>query len=452
MASVAIIGGGISGLTTAYFLKQAGLQITIFEASERIGGKIHSERIDGYLIEHGPNSLQTATPLLNQIIEEAGLGPHQLYAAPAAKKRFVVRKGVPEALPMSPPGLLTTNLFSLKSKLKLLGEPFAGKPEIDDESVAAFVKRRLGQEILDYAVDPFVSGIFAGNPETLSIKHAFPRLHQLESAHGSLLKGMLAGGKQKKKAADTPRPKRRIFSFVDGMQMLPRAISTFFPNDIQLNTRVAKISPEKEGWRLHLESGAEQLFDAVVSTLPMPALQHVDVELSADLQPLHDVAYPPVTVFALGFKRDDVDHPLDGFGMLVPGKEQGIRILGTIFSSTVFPNRAPEGEVLLTTLVGGARKGDLCALGDDYLRDFVLDDLYNLLGVHADPVFMKQISWNHAIPQYNVGYGQVKATLDALESQHKGLFFAGNYRAGISVGDAMNSGFEAAKKVKSALT
>ena len=450
MTEVGIIGGGISGLTAGFFLQKAGIPFTLFEASNKVGGKIRSERNSGYLVEYGPNSLQTSTPLLNQLIEETGLSTHQIFAAERAKKRFVVQNGTPQPLPMSPPALLSSSFFPLRTKLRLMREPFIRAYSGDtEESVAGFIKRRLGQDILDYAVDPFVTGIFAGNPANLSLRHAFPLLYDLEREHGSLLKGLRAKRKAKKNTGKKPEP-RRIFSFVDGVAMLPEALSAPFAKSIHCNSKVLDIRREKDKWMLTIEKDGQTsttAFDMLLNTLPLPAFQHLDLSVKPDLSSLWNVEYPPVTVLALGFNRDDVDHPLDGFGMLVPGKENGIRILGSIFSSTVFPDRAPEGSVLLTTLVGGARKGDFCHLPDDLLMDFVLDDLHNLLGVHGNPTFVKKIEWPQAIPQYNVGYGAVKQTLRDLEEQHSGLFMAGNYRDGISVGEAVTSGHLAAERM-----
>ncbi|MFK7848780.1 MAG: protoporphyrinogen oxidase [Rhodothermales bacterium] len=458
MASIAILGGGISGLTAAYFLKKAGIPFTLFEASDYIGGKIKTTRSNDYLIEHGPNSLQSTTPLLNQIIEETGLSTHQIYAHDRAKKRFVVKHGIPTPLPMTPPALLKSGFFSFSSKLGLIKEPLiaakktAGTTTPEEESVASFVKRRLGQEFLDYALDPFVTGIFAGNPAELSLKHAFPALYKIEQEYGSLLKGLLAN-KRKAKAAQTPA--RRIFSFTEGMQMLPKAIAESFKDDIRLSTSVVDISSHENAWQIKTEtaSGAEPYhteihhYDAVLSSLPLPALKNCIQSLQFDMAPLWQVSYPPVTVMTLGFHRDDVSHALDGFGMLVPSKESSTRILGTIFSSTIFPNRAPADHVLLTTLVGGARKADLCNLPDNLLIDFVLDDLHQLLGIHGNPTFVRQIEWPAAIPQYNLSYGQVKQTIDDIENRHPGLFFAGNYQCGISVGDAVKSGYLAAQNI-----
>lgn len=454
MASVAIIGGGISGLTAAYFLKKAGISFTLFEASPHLGGKIRSERLGGFLVEHGPNSLQTATPLINQLIDETGLQKHQIFAAPEAQKRFVIRKGKPVPLPMSPPALLASNYFSIKSKLALLREPFvsAGDEE-SEETVAQFILRRLGREFLDYAVDPFVSGIFAGDPEQLSLQHAFPALLEFEQKHGSLLKGVFKNQKDKKNGQQNGKDQptvRRIFSFTEGMQMLPEAISRQFEDAIELETKIVEVRPSNGYWHLTANTPKGDVFHAfevVLSTIPLPAFLPLTAKLDTDTGIIQQVPYPPVSVVALGFHRDVISHPLDGFGMLAPGKESSVRILGTIFSSTVFPNRAPQNHVLLTTLFGGARKGDFCSLEPELMQEIILEDLHHLLGVHSNPVFVKRIDWPQAIPQYNLQYGAVKAKLDTLEERFPGLKFAGNYRRGISVGDAVKSGFEAAEGI-----
>ncbi|MEM8486883.1 MAG: protoporphyrinogen oxidase [Bacteroidota bacterium] len=445
MASVAILGGGISGLIAGYLLDKAGIPFTLFEAESVVGGKIRTTLANGFLVEHGPNSLQSTTPLLNQLIEETGLNNARVFASSKAKKRFVVRGGTPHALPMSPPALLRSRFFSISTKLGLLKEPFKSKrKDAGEESVAAFFKRRLGQEILDYAVDPFVTGIFAGDPAALSLQHAFPTLHNLEQKHGSLLKGLRAS---RQSAHDIQPTKRMIFSFTEGMQMLPHALAAPIKSSIKLNCRISRVTLQQGKWTVTTDQGHAKAFDAVLNTLPLPAALPCFTGLPIDLQPFARVTYPPVTVFALGFHKEDVQHPLDGFGMLVPGKEMGARILGTIFSSMVFPNRAPNGQVLLTTLVGGARKGDLCGLDDGLILDFVLDDLHHMLGVSGNPVFTKLIPWPNAIPQYNMGYGRVKELIASLEDSYPGLFFAGNYKNGISVGDAAKSGEAAAQQI-----
>lgn len=443
---VAILGGGIAGLTAAHYLRKRQIDFELFEASDEVGGKIRSERTDGFLVEHGPNSLPSSSPLLQQIVQDLDLSDQVVFAAPNARKRFVVRHGEPVELPLSPPALLTSGYFSFRTKLLLAREPLlAPKSDDEDESVAAFARRRLGNEVLDYAVDPFVTGVFAGDPELLSLRHAFPALYRLEQDHGSLIKGLLAS-----KPGSTSPPHRRIFSFREGMQTLPVAMSHPIADRIKTNHAIRAIRQEGARWRLNISWGdreEERLFDRVISTLPLPRFCELGLSTELDLSPLEEVPHPPVGVLVMGFEADRISHPLDGFGMLVPGKESTKRILGTIFSSTIFPDRAPEGKTLLTTLVGGARRHEIGLFSLDFLQEFVLEDLHHTLGVHADPVFVRHVIWEEAIPQYHVGYGVVKALLNNLEAVHPGLYFAGNYRQGISVIDAIQSGHDAVSRL-----
>lgn len=447
---VAIIGGGIAGLVAAFELEQQGIEFELYEATDQIGGKIRSERIKGFIVEHGPNSLQTSSALLQRIIDTCGLKGEQIFADEAAKNRFVVRNSVPIALPTSPPALLSSPYFSWRTKLRLAREPFVSKYSgQNDESVAEFVRRRLGPDVLDYAVDPFVTGIYAGNPELLSVKHAFPALYNLEHDHGSLLRGMVT---RKKKTNESH--KRRIFSFREGVQMLPDAIARRFSDRIHTKKTIKAIVPTGKRWRVDIQEGNHEesrSFDAVISTIPLAQFANISLDVNFDLTPFNTVSYPPVTVVVMGFKASSIAHPLDGFGMLVPAKERSKRILGTIFSSTVFPSHAPSDHVLLTTMIGGARQPDMSRLTHDLLEYFVLDDLHELLGIYGDPVLVQYIHWKTAIPQYNLGYGVVKALMNNIEATHPGLFFAGNYRQGISVTDAIESGHGAALQIKKLL-
>ena len=445
--TVAIIGGGIAGLTAAYFLKQHGVSFRLFEAKSHLGGKIRTEHIDGYLVEHGPNSLQTNSIVLDEVVESLGLREQVVVASPEAKKRFVVLGGMPEPLPMSPPAFIRSNFFSWGTKLRILREPFTRRQSgAEEESVAGFTRRRFGAEVLKYAVDPFVTGIFAGDPESLSLQHAFPQLYGLESNYGSVLRGLMA----QKKSNDTPRPKRQIFSFKEGMSTLIDALASDLSSCIETMSQVTSIFRKEGQWRIGVGDTRELHFDAVICSIPLPALKNLTASFLEADSPLWNAQYPPVSILALGFRREDVDHPLDGFGMLVPGCESPL-ILGTIFSSSIFPGRAPQDRVLLTTLVGGARRSELTHFSPGELLDFVLADLHKLLGVQADPVFTRQIDWQNAIPQYNLGYGAVKDAIDDLEAQNPGLFFAGNYRDGISVSDALNSGIQAASNLRTML-
>ncbi len=450
MTSCAVIGGGIAGLTAAYRLVQHELDVTIFEAGAQAGGVLRTERAGGYLVEYGPNSLRARTALLDEMIAALGLDDEVVPADPMARNRYVVRGGRLAALPASPPGLLTSTFLSFAGKLRLLREPFIrpAAPEAE-ESVAAFVRRRLGQEALAYGANPFVAGIFAGDPEQLSLRHAFPALHALEQRHGSLLKGLIRQAKAAKRTR-TEAPRGGVFSFRDGLARLPEALAARLAGRLHLRTPVTGLARRAQGWTLTVEREGgveERRFDAVVCTVPLHRLGALRFDAGVDLTPLFAVPYPPVSVVALGFRREDVAHPLDGFGVLLPAVERDFRILGALFSSSVFPGRAPEGHVLLTTLVGGARHPDLAREPAPALQDVVLHDLSRLLGVRGAPTLARHWCWPHAIPQYTPGYGAVKGLLDDLEARHPGLCFAGNYRRGISVADAMASGDEAARRL-----
>lgn len=451
MKTVAIIGGGIAGLTAAYRLINEGVAVTLFESSGRVGGAIRTERTRGYLVELGPNTIQTKTALLDELVEELGLANERLYAGETAKKRFVVRNNEPVPIPTSPPAFLRTPLFSTGAKLRLLREPFIGAVnEQKEESVAEFVERRLGTEFLDYAINPFVAGVFAGDPTRLSLRHAFPRMFTLEQQYGSLIKGMIRISRERKRAA-SPMPAGRLLSFKDGLQVLPEAIGKHLGNRIHLNTHVNGVIRDENCWRIEVSGGNGNnmhSFDAVLYAAPLYHLPSLRLELNHDLSLLNSVFYPPLSVVALGFRREQVSHPLDGFGMLVPAVERRYKILGTLFSSSLFPGRAPEDHVLLTSFVGGVRNPRLASASTETIRDTVLSDLRDLLGIRGEPDFLRHEFWERAIPQYHVGYGQIKSLLDQIETQNQGFFFTGNYREGISVSDTITAASSIATRIK----
>lgn len=450
--SIGVIGGGIAGLTAAYELHRRGIPVQVLEATSGTGGMIRSERVDGYLVEHGPNSLRDTNDLLPTTIDHLGIRNRVTDASAEARKRFVVKEGSPEPLPMSPMSFLTTSLLSMKGKARLLMEPFVKAGGMANESVAEFVERRLGSEILDYAVDPFVGGIFAGDPADLSVQHAFEKLHDMEAEHGSLFRGMIHA--KRNRSDDTPQ-KRSIYSFEDGLETLPNALHDALGSRVQVNAPVTSMRLDDQQWHVATQTsdGVTEMhfFDAVISTIPLHRLSSIDFNASVDLTAFNGVPYPPVSVMALGFDRGDVSHPLDGFGMLVPKVEDAFSILGTLFSSTLFPGRAPKDKVLLTTFVGGSRQPELGRAETSELRSTVLQDLRELLGVTGQPSFVRHIQWPRAIPQYTRDHGSIQSLIKRLETRHPGLFLAGNYRTGISVGDAMQSGVDAAREALHAI-
>ncbi len=353
---IAVLGAGITGLSAAWHLRRAGAAVVLFEASDRVGGVIESIREDGWLRETGPNSVLEGPPELADAIAATGLESRRLYAGEAAKNRFVVRDGRLQPMPASPGSFLRTRLFSSRAKLRLATELFRARGRRSaEESVAEFTVRRLGREFLDYAIDPFVGGVYAGDPGRLSVRHAFPKLLALEQEHGSLLRGAIA------KRNSRGGPAGRLFSFPDGLAELPLALARELGAAVRRRTPVLALRRQDGAWAVVHERGGEtrtERFAAVICALPGDALARLRIEgvpNAGGLSALLDIEHPPVATVFTGFRREDVTHPLDGFGLLAPQVEHR-RILGTLFSSSLFPQRAPAGHVALTTFVGGSRQ------------------------------------------------------------------------------------------------
>lgn len=471
MKSVAIIGAGITGLTAAFYLKRAGFSVTVFEASDRTGGVIQSVRKDGFLAEFGPNTILETSPKIKQLVIDAGLESRKLATDPKAEARFVVRYGRPIEMPGKPLGFFTTPLFTAKAKLAVLREPFI-KPRRDgvEESIGQFVVRRFNQEFLDHAIDALVAGIYAGDPNKLSLPHAFPKLKALEDNYGSMIKGQIFGARDRKKSGEVAKDRAAKFSFDEGLQVLPDTLAAQLGDSLKLNTPVSKLTQTTNGWRVTFlegrvtrvpnptESGdshssplrsVEEEFDKVIYCGTAYKLAELGIEAAQQRLPtsaFSEISYPPVSAVVLGFKREDVAHPSSGFGMLIP-KIEGFKILGTIFSSALFPNRAPAGHITLTSYIGGARYPELGLLPPEKLIEATMADLRVLLGVKGQPVFTHTKTWPHAIPQYNVGYGKYRQLLNELEASSPNLFFAGHYRDGVSLGDSIVSGVNIAERV-----
>jgi oxygen-dependent protoporphyrinogen oxidase len=407
-----------------------------------------SVRDDGFLVERGPNSALETTPLFAELFAAAGIDGEKLIANPAASKRFILRSGRLIPLPMSPPAFLATPLFSLGAKLRLFREPFIGRGA-GEETVAQFVRRRLGQEFLDYAINPFVAGVYAGDPERLSVPAAFPRLAELEQKYGSLIRGQIQGAKERKRRAEQSKQTAPMFSFRDGMGALPRALAAKLA-DLRLGVTVEAVERSPAGYRARGRDAAGAPVDVAARCLVLATPAYAAAPLLAPLAPdagdaLAGIEYPPVAVVATGYRPAPGMHPLDGFGFLIPAKENR-RILGTLFSSTLFPGRAPDGRVLLTSFVGGMRQPELARQSDADLVAMVAGEQRALLGCPAAPEFSRVTRWERAIPQYAPGHLQRMDRLARAEADLPGLFFCANYRGGISVGDCVKSAHAMAER------
>lgn len=456
MKSIAVIGAGITGLTTSFLLKNKNLPVDLYEASERPGGVIYSKRQDGYLAEFGPNTLLNTNKKLEYLFKISGLSEHIKYAEHKSDKRFLVRNGKVIAMPSKAISFFLSPLFSWKAKYNLMLEPFRPRwKNAYEESVAQFVRRRFGNEFLTYAIDALVAGIFAGNPERLSVIHGFPKLYKAEQEYGSMIRAQFFGAKARKKRGETSKQEARILSFDEGLQVMPDTLAKNLGKNFHSNCLVTTITQIPSGWRISYRQGNElkqQDHSAVLLSTSAYAASQIDLQCTSSLNLglFSKISYAPVSSVVLGYKRKDVGHPLDGFGMLLPGIEK-FNILGTLFSSTLFSNRAPQGCVTLSSYVGGMRQPELAGLPQEKLFKMVHFDLAKLLNIRGEPVFQISNYYPRAIPQYNVGYGQFKDHVLQLQKDCPGFYIGGNYTRGPALSDNILSGFEFADNIENYL-
>ena len=441
--SVAVVGGGLTGLVAAWRLHRDGHAVTLFEKHSRVGGSIVTTETDGWVIEGGPNTLQE-TPEVVALLAELGLEGQRAMVRSAAKQRFIVRGSRLVPVPLSPAGLLVSPLFSFGARLRAFRELFT-RPRVrtTDTSLASFVIAHFGREILDYGMNPFAGGIYAGDPEKLSARFAFPQLWRLERTYGSLLRGFRAEARERRDRGESTGV-APLISFDHGLETLPAALAAALPpGTVKTDTAVTNIIPGRP-WKIITQRHAAvdtTAFDAVVLALSAGGLGQLVFGTLGErtLASLDHQPHPPVSSLFLGFKRSQVSHPLDGYGALVPACEKK-SMLGVVFSSTLFPSRAPDGHVAVTVLAGGARQPETGRLPLDQLLARVLPDLRALLGITGDPVFTHLTFWPKAIPQYNVGHERFLDPLARCEIQYPGLFIGGSPRDGISLPDCVNSG------------
>ena len=429
---VAIIGGGISGLTLAWYLQQAGVPYDVFEADARPGGNLHTwPTPEGYLLETGPNTLQLSAEL-QDLLTDLGLTDEIQDSAAVSQHRYVLRGGRYRQLPGSPPALLTNGFFSLKAKWNLLQElrkPAA--PTNTDETVAAFFRRRFGPEIVDYAVNPFMAGIYAGDPEKLLIHKTFPQLAAMEQEHGSVLRGMAKTGKG--------APRRRIITLKGGVQTITDTLAAKLTN-YQSSTTVTDLSRAADG-TYQLELTGPQGLEAAPSyshvALALPAyaasrlLESISETAAIALSAVH---YPPMAVVFSAYDRAAVTHPLNGFGALHP-KVEGTYAAGSIWTSSIYPQRVPAGQVLFTTFVGGTQYEDAARQPEDAQQAAVHAELSRYYGISGLPRWQGRYFWARSIPQFDAQVVAAHAATDALVSDN--ILSVANWRAGVSVPDCI---------------
>lgn len=438
---VAIIGAGLTGLTAALRLSQMGDTVKLFEAAQRVGGAIRTEIADGWLVESGPNSLLAGDPRTERLLDELELDSELVPANPAARKRYILRGDKPRPLPLSPLGLMVSRLFSTQAKFRILGDLFR-RPitRNHDLTIEKFIRHHFGTEAVTYALNPFVTGVYAGDPRKLSARYAFPTIWHMEKYHGSLIRSQIKAARDARKSGR----RRGIVSFKRGLQTLPNAIAAQLPQGtLNLGSYVHMLIPGPT-WTVKWNDNGKQrtdTFDRVIAAMPAHALARLEfgVPENRPLASLDTIDHPPLSSLFLGFRRDQVAHPLDGFGLLVPEVER-CTFLGVLFSSTLFPHRAPENHVALTIFVGGVRRPEFTRMRGDELLCVVMPDLRRLLGVRGDPVFQRFACWPRAIPQYNIGYEHHFEAMEEVERRNPGFYAGGQARDGISLPSCIAGG------------
>jgi protoporphyrinogen/coproporphyrinogen III oxidase len=437
---IAVVGGGVSGLTAAYGLARRGLPFVLLEASDRWGGVVRSLREDGFLFEAGPDAMLTTKPDALALVRDLGLEGRVVPTNRQLRTVYVVKRGalhpMPEGMVLGVPNrwgpLWRSGLFSFAGKLRMTLEPFVPRRRDDgEESIAAFVRRRLGREAFERLGDALLGGIHAGDTERLSIQATFPRLVDLEAKHGSLVRGFQAA----------PRPPAESSTFVSlegGLSELVDALVARLPAEaLRPSTAVTAVAPAARGWTVRTSDGQAIAARAVVVALPAPRaavlLRPCAPSLADELAPIRFVS---TAIVLLGFAREQVAHPLDGYGLLVP-RTEGLRLTAAGFFSTKFPGRAPEGHVSLRAFLGGAHDPDIADADEATLVGVAMRELTPLLGLRGQPVYRRVCRWPAATPQMELGHRDRLARIEAMLQGRPGLFLTGAGLRGTGLPDTI---------------
>lgn len=438
---VAVVGGGISGLSCAFWLKRAGFNVTLYEANAQAGGCIQSLRTAPYIADGGPQSFLANDDFL-ELVRTAGLEPAMQTVDPVALRPYLFHKGRLVEVPRTPRAVLKTPSLTLGAKLRLAGEPLvAPRTQTSEESIASFVRRRAGAELLDAVIAPYVSGIFAGDPAKLSVASVFPSAVAFERSHGSVLRGFLAQRREVKAKSlaaggdGKPAPRKTV-GFLGGNDALPRALADQLGRDLRLNATVSAMWQRGNWLELQLADAGQTRVVARAAVIATPAtnaaplLQIFDPQLGAQLEA---IGHPPVVQIALAYPRSAIGVPLAGFGFLASRQEK-LRILGCVFNSVMFPDRCPKEEVLLTVFLGGATDPQVYESNDAELTRIAHADLQRALKIDATrPTIVAGFRWPFAIPQYNLGHAQRVHAVQEAVAAIPHLYLCGNYLTNPSV-------------------
>jgi oxygen-dependent protoporphyrinogen oxidase len=455
-AEVAVVGGGITGLAAAWALLERGVPFLLLEAGERWGGVIRTDEVDGFLLEAGPDAILAQKPEGLALCRELGLGGRLVPTNPEKRNVYVLRgrrfHALPEGMVLAVPTRMLpfarSGLFSWPGKLRMgLDLLLPGRRGDGDESIASFLRRRFGDEAVERLGEPLLAGIHAGDPERLSIQATFPRFAELERRHGSLIRGMLRAPRP----AGPPPP--AFYSLAGGLGELVAALVARLPAPSLMNQQpLVSLSAAGNGYALGLRDGRRVAARAVVLTVPGPlAAPLVEPLLPGASRTLAAIPFASTATVHLGYRRGDVAHPLDGYGMVVP-RTEGLRCSALSFASTKFPERAPEGTVLLRGFVGGVRDPAALTLDDAALVRLVREEMGPLLGLRGEPLVARVYRWPEATPQMEVGHFARLAGLEAALAKRPGLFLAGAGLRGTGIPDCVADGTRAAEAAAAAVS
>jgi oxygen-dependent protoporphyrinogen oxidase len=445
---VVVIGGGISGLACAYQLRQTGIPARVLESGMRPGGVIGTWDQDGFRFENGPQSFLATQPLL-KLIRDLDLEKNLLHADPKAP-RYILSRGRLVPAPLAPPSLLTTPLLGTGTKWRIFTEMLhRTRPPENDESIASFVRRKFGDELLNQMVAPFVSGIYAGDPEKLSLRSTFPALYEFENKYGSVLRGAM------KSRPPKGAPRAGLCSFREGMQTLTNTLGAKMLDSVLTQTTVLALRRGKANgnpwFEIEFRRGTHTETipaSAVVVATPTQASSEILKELSDQISPAFTrIEYAPIAVVAAGYGLDQIQQPNRGFGFLVP-RSEGMRVLGTVWNSSLFPGRAPDGKACFTSFAGGATDPGLLDLSDAEITQIICGEVQRVLRITGNPVTTHIHRYARAIPQYNLGHSETVSELKTQVAAIPGLFLAGNYLSGPSIGACVEQANQTAEAVR----
>ncbi|MEW5925713.1 MAG: protoporphyrinogen oxidase [Candidatus Zixiibacteriota bacterium] len=445
---IAIIGGGISGLSALHFLKfrYADLvYVKLYEKDSRLGGTIGTDRSNGFVSDWGPNGFLDKVPLTLQLVSELGLDSLLDPARPSAEKRFIYRDKKLHEIHASPPKFMRSNILTLRGRLRLVMEPFISQKKDDsDESIFDFGRRRIGRDAAEHMIIPMVSGIYGGDARKLSLKACFPIMVEMEREHGSLFKALLARKKAGSKAGPAG-PAGRLTSFKNGLYTIIEEMHKKYNDFISSGCGVTRITHDNGKYVLELENGSSENYDAVICATPSYAASDMVSDMNKGLSDvLASIPYSSIAVVCSGYKTENVATDLAGFGFLIP-RDQNVRILGSIWTSSIFAGSAPDGMVLLRTMIGGATDPEAASLSDGELADIVHRELNDILGLTGKPEYLKIFKWSRGIPQFTIGHPERMEKLNKILESYPGLHFTGNSYKGVSLNDCIVRSNEAVK-------